>query len=175
MGKIRQADLLRTDEFLACEKTLVDDEPGWFKLQNGRWAAIWPVRDDLGAVRGQLNFRVDPKYSDFPSLSLLFENHPVCRLDTAPQTMVKVNPPWAFGCPPTVAGNHLHSWEDNRDFMLSVDNWILQARQPVEPAVKRVPHMLRWFAEHTNLRLCGSQFGFDFDPKRDLYGEETAQ
>lgn len=175
MSKIRQSDLVRTDVFLAGEKTLTDQEPIWFKLQNGRWAASWPVQDDLGSVKGELNFRVDPKYQDYPSLSLIFEGHPVCRIDTAPQSMVKLNPPWAFGCPPIVAGNHVHTWQDNREFILSVNNWVFQAKQPVEPAVKRVPHMLRWFANHINLQLNGPQYSFDFNPKQDMFGEEAGQ
>lgn len=126
-------------------------------------------------MRGSLNFRVDPKYAEYPSVSLIFEGRHVSRLDTAPPHMVKRNPPWAFGCPASVKGNHVHTWADNRDFILRRDKWLLQARQPVEPAVKRVPHMLRWFAEHIKICLYGDQYGFDFNPKRDLLGEEPKE
>lgn len=173
MGKIRQADIDRTTEFFECEKTLEEHEPCWFKLQNGRWYAVWPILDNLSNVRGALNFRVDPKYADYPSVSLIFEDHPVCRFDTAPDHVVKPNPPWAFGCPPTVRGNHIHTWQDNRDHILRIDNWLFQARQQGEPAVKRVPHLLRSFANHINLSLYGAQYGFDFNPKQDMFGAEA--
>lgn len=175
MGKISQTELLRVDEFLFCEKTLTEQEPGWGKLQNGRWFASWPVRDNLGATRGSLNFRVDPKYPDFPTLSLLFESRTIGRIDLTPETWVKVNPLWAFGCPPNVKGNHVHTWADNRDRIAATGKWVLQARQPVPHAVKRVPQMLRWFAEHIKICLYGSQFGFDFSPKTDMFGGETEE
>lgn len=173
MGKISQAELLRADEFLGCAKTLTEQEPGWGRLQNGRWFASWPIKDDLGAIRGTLNFRVDPKYADFPTLSLLFEGRPVSRIDLTPDHWVKRNPPWAFACPATVVGNHVHTWTDNRSQIAATGRWLLQARQPVPHAVRRVPQMLRWFADYANISLYGTQFSFDFTPKQDLFGEEV--
>ena len=175
MGKISNVELLRVDEFVACEKTLTEQEPVWGALQNGRWFASWPVRDNLGAIRGSLNFRLDPKYPDYPGVSLLFEGRPVSRVDLTPSHWIKPNPPWAFGCQATVQGNHVHTWTDNRDRIAANGKWLLQARQPVPHAVKRVPHMLRWFAEHIKIGLYGSQFGFDFTPKTDMFGGESDQ
>ena len=175
MGKISQTDLLRVDQFLACEKTLTEQEPTWGTLQNGRWFATWPVRDDLGAIRRALNFRVDPKYPDFPGVSLLFEGRSVSRVDLTPAHWVKRNPVWAFGCPSTVTGNHVHTWSDNRDRIAATGKWILQARQPVPHTVKRVPHMLRWFADHIKIGLYADQYGFDFSPKRNLFGGEAGE
>lgn len=175
MGKISNSELLRVDEFIDCEKTLTEEQPTWGTLQNGRWCAIWPVRDNLGAIRGSLNFRVDPKYTDYPGLSLIFEGRPISRVDLTPPHWSKLNPPWAFGCPPSVKGNHVHTWADNRDRIAATGKWILQARQPVPPAVKRVPQMLRWFAEYIKIDLYGTQFGFDFTPKADLFGGEADQ
>lgn len=175
MGKISQAELLRIDEFIACEKTLTEQEPKWVTLANGRWSATWSVRDEHGATRGSLNFRVDPKYADYPCLSLIFEGRCISRVDLTPSHWVKRNPPWAITCPPKVQGNHVHTWVDNRDRVLAINKWTLQARQPVPHAVKRVPQMLRWFADHIKISLYGSQFGFDFSPKRDLLGGEATE
>lgn len=175
MRKIGKSELLRVDEFIACNKTLAEQEPGWGRLQNGRWFASWPVHDDLGAIRGSLNFRVDPKYPDYPNLSLLFDGNAVSRVDLTPDSWVKLNPPWAFGCPAAVKGNHVHTWADNRDRIFTTGKWLLQARRPVPHAVRRVPHMLRWFADHINLTLSGSQFGFDFSPNTDMFGEEASK
>lgn len=175
MGKISKAELLRVDEFVDCEKTLAEQEPQWGKLENGRWFATWPVLNDLGAIRGSLNFRVDPQYPDFPSLSLLFENHAIGRIDLTPPHWVKINPPWALGLPSSVQGNHVHVWADHRERISATGRWVLQARQPVPHAVKRVPQMLRWFAQHINISLCDTQFGFDFTPDRDLLGGEVVK
>ena len=175
MVKITQADILRADQFIDCEKTLTDEQPIWVTLENGRWSASWPVRDDLGATRGSLNFRIDPKYPDYPNLSLLFEGRSISRIDLTPSHWIKRNPPWALGCPPIVRGNHVHTWADNRARIVTVEKWVLQARQPVPPAVKRVPQMLKWFANHVKIRLSGDQFHFDFSPRRDLLGGEAGE
>jgi hypothetical protein len=172
MGKISQEELLRVDQFLVCEKSLTPEHPNWGTLENGRWFASWPVLDNLGAVRGSLNFRVDPRYADYPGVSLLFEGRSISRVDLTPSHWVKVNPPWALGCPHNVQGNHVHTWADNRERIAAIGQWRLQARQPVPNKVKRVPQMLRWFADHINLRLYDAQFDFDFSPRRDLLNEE---
>ncbi len=171
MSKVTLGDIHRIDLFLDAEKRLSENEPGWFTMQNGRWASTWPVIDVHGVTLGSLSFRVDPKYPDYPSVSLVYGERSVCRVDLAPPTMIKLNPPWALGLSPTVAGNHVHSWRDNRDRVLATGVWTLQARREVEHAVKRVPQMLRWFADHINLTLYGSQYGFEFKPDRNLFGE----
>lgn len=140
---------------------------------HGLFEMTWA--QSLGAIRGSLNFRVDPKYPEYPNLSLLFDGRPISRVDLTPDTWVKPNPIWAFGCPPSVKGNHIHTWADNRDRIGATGKWMLQARQPVPHAVKRVPQMLRWFAQHINLTLTGSQFGFDFSPNTDMFGEEASE
>lgn len=175
MVKIKNSEISAVDDFLKGQKTLAENEPTWGKLMNGRWCAAWPIFDDLGAIKGSLNFRLDPKYPDYPTLSLIFQGRPVARIDLTPDHWVKPNPPWAFGCPSTVLGNHVHTWQDNKDRIAATGHWVLQARQPVPHAVKRVPHMLRWFAEHINLSLYAAQYSFDFSAKRDMFGEETTQ
>jgi hypothetical protein len=164
MASIREADLQRVDDFLASEKRLVEPTPEWSQLQNGRWVAVWPIREETGSVRAQLNFRLDPKYADHPSLSLIFERHAVSRIDLAPTWIRKPNPPWAINCDAMTVGNHCHSWEDNRANMLRTGSWEMPAKRQVPHAVKRVPQMLRWFAEHINLSLYPPEHGFDFDP-----------
>lgn len=175
MAKVRLDDILRADAVLAGNKKLSAKEPSWFTLQNGRWAASWPVLNEKDVVLGTLNFRIDPKYKDYPSVSFIFEGRSLCRVDLAPPGMVKFNPPWAIGLPAKIEGNHVHPWQHNRDRILATGSWKLQARQQVEHAVKRVPHMLRWFAGHINLSLDGSQYGFDFTAPTNLFGGEGEQ
>ncbi len=164
MASIREADLQRVDDFLASEKRLVEGLPVWSQIQNGRWCAAWPISEETGNIRASLNFRLDPKYADHPCLSLIFEGHSVSRVDLAPDWKRKPNPPWAINCEPVTFGNHCHSWHDNRDNILRTGRWEMPAKRQVPNAVKRVPQMLRWFAEHIKLSLYAPEHGFDFDP-----------
>lgn len=162
-------DVQQVDEFLAGDKWL-EAPPTWQQSSRaGELEAIWNIGDSLG-VRAHLRFRVSQSEPALPSLSLIFRRNPVMRLDIEAPTTCHSNPPWAaqLGLPGIVCGSHFHSWDDNRDHILNTGLWVLPARRPVEPGLRRVPQMLPWIADRIGIELSHDDRDFDLPPKEQL-------
>jgi hypothetical protein len=174
MANARIATLVsEADAFLVQAKVLEGPPPEWgASTRDHEYQAIWPVADDLGAVRASLRFRLPKASSEFPSLSLVFANNPIYRVDIQPNEVCEPNPPWAakLKLPPKVCGSHVHRWEDNRQFVLDSGKWELPARRPVENSLKRVEQMLPWLCDATGISLAPDQRNFDIPSKNDLFG-----
>lgn len=170
----RDDDVRAVDTFLAEPKTLVGGLPEWLPSERPHeLQAIWIVADAVGVERAQLRFRVFRHDRHAPSLSLLFRNRPVWRLDMVPSSECKPNPHWAWRvkAEARVCGPHCHEWPDNRDFLLTgAPVWILPCRRALPPTVRRLPQAMYWLADRLGLRLDGEQRGFDVPPKTDLFG-----
>jgi hypothetical protein len=166
------AEIDEIDAFLCEPKRLQGSPPLWQKASWGDdWEAIWNIEDSLGIVRGQLRCRFPRPYREFPSLSIIFRGNPVYRVDFTPPEICKSNPLTAalHGLPARVCGSHCHTWEDNRDFVLSADIWWLPCRRPIQPQIRRLPQALYWLADQVNLEVGSEQRGFDVPPQTDLF------
>ena len=162
-----------TDKFLAEPKALVGDPPSWeASTRDYEYQAVWLVSDDLGAVKASLRFRVPKINWEYPSLSLVFANQQVYRVDIQPASKCEPNPPWAskLSLPPRVCGSHVHRWEDNRQHILDTGLWSLPARRPVEVSLRRIEQMLPWLCDQTLISLRPDQRNFDIPSKNDLFG-----
>jgi hypothetical protein len=158
------------DRFLASQKWLDGPEPEWrvksfFKRDgNQEYEAVWSIKDDIGIVgKGQLRFAFRPWNRAEPSVSIVYGQRNVARVDFVESWKCELNPHWAatLGIPAKVCGNHAHKWEDNRPYILSQERWHLPCRVPLPPQVRRLPQGLGWLAEYANIHLGPGQHEFD--------------
>jgi hypothetical protein len=163
------AEIAEIDLFLSQPKWLDGPHPDWtdsrfFRRGHPEYQAIWPIADDLGIVgKGQLRFAFRPWNRERPSISVIYGQRVVSRLDFDEVSVCKFNPPWAesLGLPPRVCGNHIHKWEDNRAHVLAQEIWELPCRAPLPPQVRKIDQGLGWLADYANIRLAPDQYGFD--------------
>ncbi|WP_425062010.1 hypothetical protein [Pyruvatibacter mobilis] len=168
----RQMAVNEVDEFLAHEKRLIGSPPEWRKsTRGGELEALWNIADELGVSSAHLRFRFVPTRRIYPSISVIHRNQPVWRIDLAPPTLCKANPPFAaeMGMEPTVCGSHAHRWDDNRSHILSQDVWDLPARTSIQPQVRRIRQALAMLAEDINLTLEPYQRAFDEPAQGELF------
>lgn len=167
----RNAEILAVDAFLADAKTLDGPPPQWLNGSRvGEWQATWNVADSVGIVSGQLRFVARKADRSIASVSLVFRNKMVWRVDLDLSTTCHPNPHWApEPLPATVCGPHSHSWHDNRSYLVSQDLWQLPCRRPLPTSVRRLGQALLWLAGEINLSLEPDQRGFEGPSQRDLF------
>lgn len=146
------------NEFLADDGKVLDGfQPRWVSSSGYRtYQLSWNILEEkTGVTRSHLRISVPEFNADYPSMSLIFRGKPVSRLDTAPTSECKPNPPWAWtvGLPHQVCGSHIHSWQDNRGCIERSGLWELPARRPVEDDVEGLTKMFFWFCDHINVRI----------------------
>jgi len=169
MANHSPADIAEIDEFIARPKWLDGPHPDWknsgfFKKRQPEYEAIWSIKDDLGIIgKGQLRFAFRPWNRLYPSISIIYGQKSIARLDFEDGTKCEFNPLWcaASGLPARVCGNHIHKWEDNREHIAGQDRWDLPCRTPLPAQVRKLPQGLCWLADYANIRLDPDQHGFD--------------
>jgi hypothetical protein len=172
MAVISEIELQAVDEFLVAPKRLEGDPPQWLQSQRpDDVLANWNIVDHLGVVSGQMRFRLSKLAPEYPSVSLIFRGNAVWRVDLCPPDVQKFNPPWAIALrlPASFNGSHCHTWADNRDHIGRTGIWKLDARRPVEIALRRVRQMLPWIADRVGIELTAAQRQFDAPPRSDLF------
>jgi hypothetical protein len=169
---LREADAIEIDDFLAEEKHLVGTEPLWQdSSRESELSAVWNIQDSLGITKAHLRFRCPKAWRDWPSVSVIFRNYPIWRLDLVAPTICKHNPLGAhsLGLSAVVCGSHCHTWYDNRSHLLTQDLWVLPYRRPLDGPVRRLPQAIASLADAINLALESHQRGFDVPPQSDLF------
>lgn len=173
-SKTRITEIESVDLFLQEEKHLSGPPPEFGATvfhRHGRYetAAIWPVADRHGIVTsGQIRFVLRDHVER--SVSLIFAGQAITRLDLVAPDICEPNPDWArsFGLPGIVCGHHCHSWDHNRDHVLSQPTWDLPCREPLPPQVRRFDQAWPWLAQKINLVLTREQR--EFELPADLLG-----
>ncbi len=163
------------DEYLGVPKKLADGIPVWEKSSwKNELQAIWLIDEEDGSTRSQLRFKTRVGNRKWPSVSLIFRNDQVCRVDLAPDHIVKRNPPWAIGVglPAKISGSHIHAWNDNKEHIRSSNVWEISARRNLKPQISRLPHALAYLADEIKLDLTNEQRQFDIPPQSDLFDLE---
>jgi hypothetical protein len=165
-------DVDEIDAFLAEPKRLQGAFPGWKAgVRPDEFESIWLIEDALGIVRAQLRFRFSKLEKAFPSISLVFRNSPIWRIDLVPNDVCKLNPPGAdrLGLPAQVCGSHCHSWPDNREYVRINGLGQLPFRRQLPVNLRRVEQVVHWLGERINLTIEPDQRGFDVPPASDLF------
>lgn len=168
-------DIQLVDDFVPVKKFLEGAPPQWTQAPRvHEIQAIWNVLEESGAARAHLRFRLSPASRREPSISVIFRNNPIWRLDIKPDDVCEGNPfgADALGLPPEVCGTHSHTWHGNRGYVLDSTIWDLPARRKVHAQVRRLPQALAFMAAELNIELTPEQRLFDIPPRRDLFEVE---
>ena len=169
---IRNRFVRQADEFLQAAKSTPWGVPQWTPSSWPREVqAIWRIQEASGIERAHLRFRCGTYRREYPSVTLIFRDEAIWRVDLVPESECKPNPHWAAhgGVPPRVCGHHEHAWPDNRAHLLAGAPWGLPCRRPLPANVRRLPQVLPWFAERIGLTLCEGWHAFDVPPQTDLF------
>ena len=170
-GAIRDTEAAEVDAFLAEEKRL-DGVPLWHDSSYpGEKSAVWNIHDSLDIMRATLRFRCPLLNRAWPSVSLVFRDNAIWRIDLVGPDVWKPNPAdaAALGLPPEVRGSHSHTWPDNREHLLLQDQWGLPYRRPLPPAIRRLPQAIASLAAAVNLLLEPDQRRFDVPVQAELF------
>lgn len=169
----RIAEVSQADAFLARAKRLQGQVPAWQpSSRKGEVEMVWNLEDAAGIVSGHLRFRAGREHRACPSISVVFRDNPLWRLDIEEPHVCHDNPPDAYqlNLPATVCGSHEHTWADNRAYVLNQHAWTIPYRRSILPQIRRLNQALPWLAEKINLSLQPEQRRVDL-PDRDLFGE----
>ena len=168
----RASDVRAVDAFLAEEKFLQGPYPPWIPgTYADEFMAIWLIEDSLGIARGQLRFSLRPSRIAAPSVSVIFRNNPIWRLDLEEPDVCKTNPLWAEAvrAEPRVCGSHCHEWHDNRQHILAQPIWELPCRRAIQPQIKKLQQAIPWLADQIKLTLTPDQRGFGVPSQSHLF------
>ena len=172
--KITEQTLIEIDQFLADpDKILADPQPNWVH-QTGYhdWQLTWPVSEETtGITRASLKLRIPENDFWHPSISLIFRDCIVMRLDKIPDTEKKSNPMEAqtLGLPAEVSGTHIHDWADNRDMVLRRQSWQLPIRRAIDDRLRQINDMYFWFCDRVRIRKQDDSRRLDLPPQ-NLFG-----
>lgn len=175
---ITEQTLIEIDQFLTDpDKILADPQPNWVHQAGyGDWQLTWPVTEEnSGIIRAKLKLRIPEQSFSYSSISLLFRDCMVMRLDRVPDTKEKQNPVEAdrLGLHAKVRGTHIHDWADNRDMVLRLQSWQLPIRRRVGDRLRDISDMYFWFCDKVNIRVQDDGTRLDLPP-RNLFGDINA-
>ncbi len=167
-------DIDEIDAFLAEQKTLLGRLPEWKPndFRPGEYENTWAIGDSLGIVRAGLRFRFAPDLRAYPSVSVVYRQQLIWRLDLAPPDECKFNPPTAadLGLPPKVCGSHWHGWPDNRAYVQSHGFGTMPFRRPIPVQVQKIEQAVHLLAGEIALQIAPDQRGFDVPAQKTLFG-----
>lgn len=146
------------DQYLQNEAKVLDGfQPHWtyhpgYKDHQISWQIL---EEDSGLIRSRLQLRMPEQNSQFCSISLLYQGNAVCRIDLDSTDVCKQNPVWAArqNLPPLVCGPHIHTWGDNKGYILDNGVWDIPARRGINQKIDGIEDMFFWFCEHINVRI----------------------
>lgn len=169
-----QEEIYKINRFLESkQKTLEGLGPDWKVTPRGDFQAIWSIVEENGLVRSHLRFRVSRNYVEFPSISLIFGDKNVSRVDLVEASACELNPIEAarLGLPSRVCGPHFHCWGDNRDIVQRTANWQnLPIRRPINDNITSLTQLFLWFCNEINITITSDSKKF-VEPPRDLFSQ----
>lgn len=166
-GSGRAHDVALVDAFLARPKILSGAPPEFGPKPRGKepsWEAAWPVANIAGIVEaGSVRVRYAPASLEPFSILMVYREQCIYRLDFDDESVCHSNPHWgrALDVPPRVCGPHVHTWDLNRDYILSQDMWETPCRVPLQQQIRRFNQAFPWFADQVNLALRPDERNFD--------------
>lgn len=162
------------DKFLELDKWLLGPQPRW--RRNGESDTIdarWVIEEEVGLSRAYLAFRVNRASAEEPSVTLVFQGKPVCRVDIKPADEWDGNPPpaMALGLPAKVYGAHLHRWEHNRKYVrdgLPPDKWEIPIKQEISHLTQSLGQMLAVICNECRISFTPEQRDMSLPAKEHL-------
>lgn len=164
MSKLSKAELcLEVGGYLACRKWLYGPQPIW--RQNGdinRLDADWLIEEEGGLFRGKLAFRLNRQSTDQPSISLVFREKMICRIDLKPPTESDGNPPFAMrlNLKGQVYGPHIHRWKHNKQYILSrgpQDTWEIPIKEEISISTQSLGQIVAMICTENNIEFTSEQ------------------
>ncbi|THD43880.1 MAG: hypothetical protein E7774_11895 [Bradyrhizobium sp.] len=159
----RQTEVEAVDRLLLGDKRLSGAAPEFGPTnfnRRGRYenCARWPLVDDIGVANGA-EFLFVARAAGEHSISVLWRQRPIYRLDIVGREECKPNPHFSqgLGLPSRVCGPHVHTWENNRAHVLSQTVWDLPCREPLPPQVRRFDQAWLWLAGRLNVVLTSEE------------------
>lgn len=149
--------------FLAAPKSLMGPQPIW--RTNGvenRIDGNWAILEDTGVSRAKLAYRLNRASTDQPSVSLIYEDNPICRVDIKPKDESDGNPWQArrFGLPAQVYGPHIHRWPYNKEYVLEAlppHEWDIPIKEEISPTTQTLGHILALICSQCGIEFTSEQ------------------
>ena len=167
--QITENELAAIDRFIAEPKILVSTLPDWkASSRPPDKEASWDIEDSIGIIKSHLRFRFT--YIDSPSISLIYRNWPIWRIDFALNSKCKPSPPDAYklNLPSEVCGTHEHSWPDNRAYVSKNGFGSLPYRRPIPAQIRKLPQALADLTSKLGIELTYEQRLFDIPAEPGL-------
>ena len=136
------------DAFLMARKWLRESQPLWTASSRpNQLEAIWPIEEPGDICRAYLSFRHSRTSTTEPSVTLVYGENMVCRIDVKNAQSSDKNPALSLelGLPGRVTGTHIHRWEHNREFVLrlsSSERWNIPIKEEISQSTRTVGHIL---------------------------------
>jgi len=164
------AQIAEVSNFLSAPKTLVDEIPEWGKsTRPNEYEASWPIEMESGLIVAGLRFRISGNRQ--PSISLIYKERPVWRIDFAPAMRCKSNPHngHQYGLEAEVCGNHEHPWIDaNTDYIHKNGFGELPYRRSLPPQIRNFDQAFFDLADRLKISLSHEQRRFNLPPQGEL-------
>ncbi|MDB2391089.1 hypothetical protein N9X12_07720 [Alphaproteobacteria bacterium] len=166
---LSEEDILEIDEFLLRQKTLSIETPNWTESSRpNEYEARWPLEDNSGVLIAHVIFRFN--YNGQISISLIFRNKPIWRIDIVDEFESKPNPPDAhiYDLPAEIVGNHEHQWNDNKEYIKQNGLGSLPYRRSLKPQIRQFQHAMPHFMNAVNVETDANTWKFDLPREQQL-------
>lgn len=171
--KIRLCDEIEL--FLCATKNLAGPQPIW--RENGTFNRVdgkWPIDEESGLSRAYLAFRVNRISTNQPSVSLIFQEKAVCRVDIKPIDEADGNPPQAvhLGLPGQVYGPHIHRWQHNRKYVIEAlppNEWGIPIKEGISATTQTLGHILAMICSQCDIGFTPEQRDLCLPNKETLF------
>lgn len=166
----RLSEVTTVDAFLADAKSLDGPPPVWI---DGNWggfySAIWNIKDSLGLAVGSLQFRAEKAKRFNVSVSVIYRNRPVWRVDIDHAIHENPHNAWMMDLKPIIRAPHSHPWPLNRAHLTSQDQWTLPYARELPASIRRIDQALLALAQDINLTIEPEQRSFEGPRQGDLF------
>lgn len=166
---LSEEDILEIDKFLSSQKTLTIEMPIWTRSSRpNEHEARWPIENESGISIAHVIFRFNNNGQI--SISLIFRNKPIWRLDIVDENESKPNPPDAhfYDLPSVIVGNHEHQWKDNKEFIRINGLGKLPYRRPLQPQIRQFRQAMGHFMDEINVETDRNTWQFDLPSEQSL-------
>lgn len=160
--------------FLVAEKTLGNQIPFWTRsAYPDELSAKLPIICEGASCDARLVFRLDMNLPKSPSVSLIYRDKPVCRVDVLPKYISDKNPPEAsrFNLPEIISGPHIHPWKYNEFYVLDhlpANEWHIPIKIAISARTRTPGQILACICHHCRIAFVSEQRSFDWPSRKEF-------